>query len=202
MKVSTGLKDAWGQEIFLGDLVINFKNGSWDARPSVVTRVGTKDNIQTNGSGYASPDLYILVTDQYVKHHGVEAHEKLMQRYPFNEERVKDKSPTLKYIVVKTNRYSKVDQRYYVLSVCGNNQVERNGWAKERNKLLCIDGVYSHLIMRPSRYDFVFAYSADPITKKALVELGSEVGIDFLQYVDSEITNQSHVAILDAYLEV
>lgn len=58
LKVSTGLQDAWGQEIFLGDLVVDIENGGYFNRtPRVVTKTGAANNFQYNNSSYTNPTM-------------------------------------------------------------------------------------------------------------------------------------------------
>lgn len=200
VKVSTGLKDAWGQEIFLGDLVVDVVSGDRYGRdkPDVVTRVGSAENFQKNGCSYSKPENHVVVTAQYVSYKGQAEHEKLLDKYPIQLEAVKKKNPpVLCAVATQSYMYQATQRKFYVL------RWEDVGteYADILNHLGC--DTYLSFLTAPTRYSSDnkprFRQTKGISTKK-LMELGQDMGIDFSLWYNMEITDPQVISILTKYV--
>jgi hypothetical protein len=201
VKVSTGLKDAWGQEIFLGDLVVECATGGWVRdTPYVVTRVGSAENIQKNGCSYSKPENHVVVTAQYVAYKGQAEHEKLLDIHPIQLEAVKKKNPPVLCAVAAQSYLMKNDQRKFFVLRWEDSEDGRKEYAKTINT---IGGGYFSFLNLPSAYGergTKFRPYAKGISTKKLMELGQALGIDFSLWYNMEITDPQVISILTKYV--
>lgn len=204
LKVSTGLQDAWGQEIFLGDLVVDIENGGYFNRtPRVVTKIGAANNFQYNNSSYTKPGNVVVVTDQYVKFKGQTEHEKLLDKHPIDLAPVKKKAPPMVWAVCKESYVARgATARYWVFNYA--NETLNAGY-KELVVIRDMLGIGTDRVdeMRWSERNwsgkpgFEFGYSAKPVSGKKLQEWGAKLGIDFIKFANQEISDPAVLAILN-----
>ncbi len=120
-KMKTSFKDKWGQEIHLGDAVIQIGIDGWyPETPYIVTREGAAENVQVNGGSYSKISSLIVVTQQYIHHKGQAAYDFLVSKYELNEKPVASKITT-QYAVVHDDRVTK---KFLDTPVIGNNSHE------------------------------------------------------------------------------
>jgi len=172
--------------------------GYYSDTPYIVTREGSAENVQVNGSGYAKISSLIVVTEQYIHHKGKAAYEALISKYELNEKPVVSKITT-KYRVAHDLWYTK---KFFVLPIIGNNSTERHQnyqIIKDRMQFTCnpSHGVYYNPGSKYTKEGIYIGYSAEPMSMKALKELGEKVGVDFVSYIEQEITDPDDLAILN-----
>lgn len=222
-KVSTGLFDAWGQEIFLGDLVVQTNSShpiSYDGTPYSVTKVGTKANVQLNCSSYTYAQNVLVVTGQYVKRFGVEKHQKLLKKFPYVAVKAGGvRSPVSTYDIIRVSSYSRVNsypnltsRKYFALEIVGNNKKEKH----DNFMLICKDQlgidleqtgggyIVQHLqvhrsnFMGNSRVVYSFRFQQQKISKTEYRKsISMDYDFDILHYLNKEITDTDILTILD-----
>lgn len=199
MKISTGLKDVWGQEIFLGDLVVDVNSGNYLAsRPAVVTKVGNAKNIQINAASYSKPENKLVVTTQYVHFNGQQAHEELLDKYQIDATPVKPKSISPRYVVAAKECYNCNGNEFAVVQFFDTV----DGRPEKVHKLQAFGfSLYAHTLDKRKRYRdterFEFNSGNSYLSLKKLKEYGAELGIDFTRYIDSKITDPAAISILE-----
>jgi hypothetical protein len=204
IKVSTGLKDAWGQEIFLGDLVVDTINCSWAKdKPDVVTRIGSAGNFQKNGSSYSKPENHVVVTAQYVAFKGQAAHEKLLDRYPIQLEAVKKKNPPVLCVVATQSWLQTGRARKFYVFRWEDSEAGRKELFNIQKDVGC-DSSLSFLSESKS-YDAQknshrFYSRAKGMSTKKLMELGEHLGIDFSMWYNMEITGPRAISVLSKFV--
>jgi hypothetical protein len=198
-KMKTTLKDRWKQDIKLGDAVVQVGIDSWyPDTPYVVTREGSAENLQVNGGSYVKASSLIVVTQQYIHLKGQTAYDELVSKYELIEKPVESKL-TVKYKVAHDSYQTK---KFFVIPVIGNNDKERVQNAKmiaDRMQLTARPsyGVYYFEGSTYKKAGVYIGYGAKPISMKALKELGTKVGVDFVSYIEQEITDPKDLAILN-----
>ena len=116
--------DILGREVKVGDIVVSTNNSSAWQQIHVVTRLGSTDRVQVNGSGYVMAEYMMICTEQYVIAKGQEAADKLIAEYKeyFEEKPVEKKLPSPKFHVLRFRHYTDktVKPRYFVVKLQGN----------------------------------------------------------------------------------
>lgn len=205
LKVSTGLQDAWGQEIFLGDLVVDVKTGGGARVPYVVTKTGAANNFRINNytSSYTKSEHVIVVTDQYVKFKGQAAHEGLLNEYPIDLIPVKKKAPSMVWCIGKEYNHHTNSRRYWVFNYV--KETVKAGYKEHQviKEQLNIKNTYIEYLhwreysrfLRPR--GFGFSSNENSVSGKKLQEWGAELGCDFTKFANQEITDPVVLAILN-----
>lgn len=129
--------DLLGQTINVGDLVVGGTQSSFSnyGIPHVVTRIGSTEDVQLNGSSYAKAKLLVVCTQQYAWHAGDEKVKELRTEYAeqINYEPVKTPKASVRYFVIKLEDKcrnngedgARVDQEYHIIPASGKNEGER-----------------------------------------------------------------------------
>jgi hypothetical protein len=195
----TAQKDYFGREIKVGDVVIFTNNSSlyiWRGeKAAVVTRLGSDDKIQINGSSYGKADYTLVVTEQFKHQFGEEAYNALVedQREHLNEKPVEKKLPSPKYWLRKEQDYSKLlPVRLFVLKIQANNGPETYAQTKAFFDSIpdfdCKD--YSGYRMSRGlnkRNEWSYADVSQLMTAKRMKELGFEDLLDKSQEITSDM---------------
>lgn len=192
----TAQKDYFGREIKVGDVVVFTNNSSlyiWRGeKAAVVTRLGSDDKIQINGSSYGKADYTLVVTEQFKHQFGEEAYNALVedQREHLNEKPVEKKLPSPKYWLRKEQDYGKnAPVRLFVLKIQASNGPETYAQTNsffdsipdfKRNSYRSSKGLNK-------RNEWSYADVSQLMTAKRMKELGFEDLLDKSQEITSDM---------------
>lgn len=113
------MKDILGQDVAVGDIVVaTNKSGAWH-QFNIVTRLGSKDRVQVNGSGYIMAEYLLKINEQYVLAKGQEEADHIVSLYKdqFVHEQVKQKPAATRYYVFAVRK-----QKVYDRSTCKSDR--------------------------------------------------------------------------------
>lgn len=111
-KVSVGnpktIVDCLGQTISTSNVVLPTNGSTFYTTPLVVTRLGSTDRIQLDGSSYGEAKLMIKVNEQYIYAKGQQAFDELVaaQKHKIDTTPVPKAKVTPKYVIIGQSDYA------------------------------------------------------------------------------------------------
>lgn len=212
------MKDAIGQEIQLGDVIMHTKNFSGYSSSygiTFATKFGSKDKIGTTQKSeykhindyvsYADCKNVVVFTEQAIKFYGEEYVNKMRKTVVIHEEQVKEKGPITRYFIVIEKDYDKplltcetfVDAPVYLIQVEGKNKQELFG---NLGKILQNSMLFTHneyvVLEKKGKYSgrLPVKYSVGaPYSLKKIKEFGLE------NFVNQRVSPECLKRILDFY---
>jgi hypothetical protein len=189
--------DILGQEIKVGDVVVATNQSTIYNQVHVVTRLGSADKIQVNGSSYAKAVYLMVINEQYKIAKGEEKFDALRMQHEeyMNEERVVKKPHTPRFLVLRYADYPRnvngkytVDQCpvFYVIGTCATIQ----DTVKKINDITkdCSKGEYfERKNLKPKNMQFSYSDFSKDFSRKALVE----IDMDLELWVDQRVSEDS-----------
>ena len=106
-----------GQTIQTGDVVLPTNGSTFYTTPLVVTRLGSTDRIQLDGSSYGEAKLMIKVNEQYIYAKGQQAFDNLIaaQQNKIDTTPVPKAKVTPKYVIIGQSDYGTGDYHNRVM---------------------------------------------------------------------------------------
>lgn len=125
--------DILGREIKVRDIVVATNNSSVYPQIHVVTRLGSENRVQLNGSSYAMAEYLMVCTEQYVIQKGQKEADTFVNKCAefFDDEQVVKKLPPPRFVVSRICHYTTYKDgksirdprpRFFVIQVQGTNQ--------------------------------------------------------------------------------
>lgn len=181
------ITDSIGQVLVVGSVVMPTSNSSAYMQPQVVTRLGSKDSVQLNGSSYLAAGLLIAVDLQVKAHKGEAFYTALVQEHEqyFNLQPVEKKPASPRFMVLapmcQANSYKQPkDNSIYILEINGTSQ-ER---ARQIGEFVKSFGAYSTYCGaglkkrksygQPEKLVWTYEDQDNSFSRKDLKELGLE----------------------------
>lgn len=184
--------DILGQEIKVGDVVVATNQSTIYNQVHVVTRLGSADKIQVNGSSYAKAVYLMVINEQYKIAKGEEAFDTLRMQYEdqMNEERVVKKPNSPRFIVLQYGSYMNGSRDpnpvFYVVGTCTTNQ-ETFKKVIELTKD-CNKGEYFRKnSLYPKSMCFSYQDVGRNFSRKALVDLDMDLDL----WIDQRVSENS-----------
>lgn len=213
------MKDAIGQEIQLGDVLMHTKNFygySSSYGMTFATKFGSTNKIGTTQTSeykdindyvsYADCKNVVVFTEQAIKFYGEDYVNKMRKTVVIHKEQVKEKGPITRYFIVIERDYNKPNVTYetfiespvYVIQVEGKTKQELFGnlGKKLQNSMLFTHNEYI-ILERKGKHSYgkvPVKYSVDaPYSLKKLKEFGLE------NFVNQRVSPECLKRIFDFY---